>query len=89
LNCEYIFLTFFEIGGYTVASAIHELGKSNMPNEDLLAPHRHWIGKHTERQDHISPRLIEQFRATFGHHSTAPRLRLFHRGCFGVCRLMR
>jgi len=42
-----------------------------MPNEDMLAPHRHWIGKHTERHDHISPRLIEQFRATFGLHSTS------------------
>jgi 3-methylfumaryl-CoA hydratase len=36
--------------------------------EDLQNQFSHWIGRKSERQDIISDRLIEQFRATFGHH---------------------
>ncbi|MGB2166283.1 MAG: FAS1-like dehydratase domain-containing protein [Candidatus Puniceispirillales bacterium] len=39
-----------------------------LSSEDYQNQFSHWIGRQTVRQDMISDRLIEQFRATFGHH---------------------
>jgi 3-methylfumaryl-CoA hydratase len=36
------------------------------PSADLAERYAHWIGRRTEREDVVTPRLLAEFRATFG-----------------------